>query len=177
MDWACVTGPPDRADLREKALDRSRRDLRARGGSQVEHTASGEVVEEVAVPASEIRLGDRLHPRGGAAAAQAHMRSAGLLPGVTISLRPARKGEGPHRCVLPILEPDVLAHDLPEALTRLGRLQPDVEVDRGLDVPVPQHAANPLVVPGIVPGASGRRRHAGTGAPSAAARSPSAPPA
>ena len=46
------------------------------------------------------------------------MRSAGLLPGVTISLRPALQGEGPHR-VLPILEPDVLAHDLAEPFTRL----------------------------------------------------------
>src|SRR5215213_3661110 len=89
-------GPPDRVDLGQKDLDRCRRDLRARWGSQVESAASVEVVEEVAVPASEIRLSVRLHPRCGAAAAQANMRAAGLLPDVTISMRPARKREGPH---------------------------------------------------------------------------------
>src|SRR5215218_8213696 len=45
-------GPPDRADLRQEALDRSRRDLRARWGSQVEPTTSVEVVQKVAVSAT-----------------------------------------------------------------------------------------------------------------------------
>jgi hypothetical protein len=44
----------------------------------------------------------------------------------------------------------VLAHDLAEAFTRLCGLQSDVEVDRGLDVLVPQHSTDPLVVPRIV---------------------------
>src|SRR5258708_32322278 len=49
-----------------------------------------------------------------------------------------------------LLEPDLPANDLAELLIGLGGLQPNIEVDRGLDVAVTEQALNDLIGAGIM---------------------------
>src|SRR5215207_10379567 len=46
----------------------------------------------------------------------------------------------------PVLPEQVSANDLAEAAVSLGGLQPDIKVDRGLEIFVAEHAAHELVV-------------------------------